>query len=62
MGGLIMVGSTMGGLIMVGLTMGVNLIFMLTILLVRGLFSKCDPLNEECPHNITLPYIEGSSI
>jgi hypothetical protein len=53
---------TMGGLTMGGLTMGVHLIGMLTILLVRELFSKCDPLNEECPHTNTLPYIEGSSI
>jgi hypothetical protein len=42
--------------------MCVNLIGMLTILLVRELFSKCDPLHEECPHTKNLPYIEGSSI
>ncbi len=54
-------------IVVCGSTMGVNygwvdLIGMLTILLVRELFSKCDPLNEECPHTKTLPYIEGSSI
>lgn len=53
---------TIDGLTMGGLTMGVNLIGMLTILVVREWFSKCDPLNEECPHTNTLPYIEGSSI